>query len=154
MSQAPPYPPAGGQPGYPPYPGGDSSAPGGFVAPPAVPGYPPAPQQGYPPPQQAYPPPQQAYPPPQQGYPIPPQQAMPIQEQPKQQMEMAAPLAATNPNCPPGLEYLTQVDQLIVKQKVEILEIFSGKAEIGYTGLFALIRKFMEVQNYSPEHVD
>ncbi|CAG2177910.1 unnamed protein product [Oppiella nova] len=29
-------------------------------------------------------------------------------------------------NCPPGLEYLLQVDQLIVKQKVEILETFTG----------------------------
>lgn len=26
------------------------------------------------------------------------------------------------PNCPPGLEYLTQIDQLIVKQQVELLE--------------------------------
>jgi len=26
------------------------------------------------------------------------------------------------PNCPPGLEYLTQIDQLIVKQQVEMLE--------------------------------
>ena len=25
-------------------------------------------------------------------------------------------------NCPPGLEYLTQVDQLIIKQKVELFE--------------------------------
>jgi len=29
-------------------------------------------------------------------------------------------------NCPPGLEYLTQIDQLIVKQKVELLEAFTG----------------------------
>ncbi|KAG7157663.1 Phospholipid scramblase 2-like 2, partial [Homarus americanus] len=29
-------------------------------------------------------------------------------------------------NCPPGLEYLTQVDQLLVKQKVELLEAFTG----------------------------
>ncbi|CAG2177908.1 unnamed protein product [Oppiella nova] len=29
-------------------------------------------------------------------------------------------------NCPPELEYLLQVDQLIVKQKVEILETFTG----------------------------
>ena len=29
-------------------------------------------------------------------------------------------------NCPPGLEYLTQVDQIIVKQKVEIMEALFG----------------------------
>lgn len=30
------------------------------------------------------------------------------------------------PNCPPGLEYLSTVDQLLVKQKVELLEVFTG----------------------------
>ena len=30
------------------------------------------------------------------------------------------------PNCPPGLEYLTQIDQLLVKQKRELLEAFIG----------------------------
>ena len=40
---------------------------------------------------------------------------------------MPAPQAAMVPaNCPPGLEYLTQIDQLIVKQKVELLEAFTG----------------------------
>ncbi|KAI8772467.1 phospholipid scramblase 2 [Biomphalaria glabrata] len=29
-------------------------------------------------------------------------------------------------SCPPGLEYLTQVDQLLVKQKIEALEAFTG----------------------------
>lgn len=33
---------------------------------------------------------------------------------------MSAPQAP--PNCPPGLEYLTMVDQLLVHQKVELLE--------------------------------
>lgn len=28
--------------------------------------------------------------------------------------------------CPPGLEYLTTIDQLLVKQKVELLEAFTG----------------------------
>lgn len=26
------------------------------------------------------------------------------------------------PNCPPGLEYLTMIDQLLVHQKVEVME--------------------------------
>ena len=26
------------------------------------------------------------------------------------------------PGCPPGLEYLTQIDQVLVKQQVELLE--------------------------------
>ena len=30
------------------------------------------------------------------------------------------------PGCPPGLQYLTMVDQLVVKQKVEVLEAFTG----------------------------
>lgn len=30
------------------------------------------------------------------------------------------------PNCPPGLEYLTTIDQLLVKQKVELLEAITG----------------------------
>ncbi|GFG29964.1 hypothetical protein Cfor_11749 [Coptotermes formosanus] len=31
-----------------------------------------------------------------------------------------------NPNIPPGLEYLTLIDQLLVHQKVELLEAFTG----------------------------
>ena len=30
------------------------------------------------------------------------------------------------PSCPAGLEYLTQINQLLVKQKVELFEAFSG----------------------------
>lgn len=37
---------------------------------------------------------------------------------------MNIPTVATN--CPPGLEYLTTIDQLLVKQKVELLEAFTG----------------------------
>jgi len=34
-------------------------------------------------------------------------------------------------NCPPGLEYLTMIDQLIVKQKVEVAEAIAGMLDIG-----------------------
>ena len=34
---------------------------------------------------------------------------------------MAAP-QETPPGCPPGLEYLTQVDQILINQQVELLE--------------------------------
>lgn len=30
--------------------------------------------------------------------------------------------APTVPGCPAGLEYLTQIDQLVVKQQIELLE--------------------------------
>merc|ERR1739844_620969 len=52
--------------------------------------------------------------------------APPIMQQP---YGMGAPpmvSAQPPPGCPPGLQYLTMVDQLLVKQKVEILEAFTG----------------------------
>ncbi len=36
------------------------------------------------------------------------------------------PMANRDPSIPPGLEYLTVVDQLLVEQKVEMLEAFTG----------------------------
>lgn len=30
------------------------------------------------------------------------------------------------PNCPPGLEYLSLLSQLLIKQKVELMEAFTG----------------------------
>ncbi|KAM8953153.1 phospholipid scramblase 1-like [Pelodytes ibericus] len=33
---------------------------------------------------------------------------------------------APNPNCPPGLQYLSQVDQLLIHQQHEILEVITG----------------------------
>ncbi|XP_065180303.1 phospholipid scramblase 1-like [Sycon ciliatum] len=36
------------------------------------------------------------------------------------------PLPQADSSCPKGLEYLTQVDQLLVKQKVELLEALTG----------------------------
>ena len=38
-----------------------------------------------------------------------------------QQIQMMA-KPATIPGCPPGLEYLTQLDQIIIKQQIELLE--------------------------------
>ena len=32
------------------------------------------------------------------------------------------PPAEVPPDCPPGLEYLTQIDQLLVQQQIELLE--------------------------------
>jgi len=95
---APAYPDHGAAPGY--------GAPAGYAGPP--PGYggqPAAP--GYGGPQMQQPP-----------YGAPPQ-------------NLAAPgyapaPAQAPPGCPPGLQYLSQVDQLLVKQKVEILEAFTG----------------------------
>jgi len=68
----------------------------------------------------------------QQGYGQPPhgqpygQPGMPMQApgMPGGQQWMARP--ENIPGCPPGLEYLCQIDQLIVKQQVELLEAFTG----------------------------
>ena len=40
----------------------------------------------------------------------------------KQQVQWMAAPSETIPGCPPGLEYLTQVDQLLVHQQVELFE--------------------------------
>ncbi|XP_069976263.1 phospholipid scramblase 2-like [Penaeus vannamei] len=110
-----PYPPAGGypQPGPYPPPGGYQPPVGSYPQP--YPGQYPTPQQpvaGYMGP--AYPPgsiPQGGY-----GPPRGPQPGQPGAWMPAPQV----------PNCPPGLEYLTQIDQIIVQQQVELLEAFTG----------------------------
>ncbi|XP_072034292.1 phospholipid scramblase 1-like isoform X2 [Amphiura filiformis] len=70
-------------------------------------------------------------------------QAPPTEEQPQGQFAQNAPGQPPVPpnapgvyqpgsgpgvpaNCPPGLEYLTQIDQLLVQQQVELLEAFVG----------------------------
>ncbi|XP_073836067.1 phospholipid scramblase 2-like isoform X4 [Musca autumnalis] len=71
----------------------------------------------------------------QPGQPMfPPQQPMPGQPMPGQPMQPGQPMGTGEwmsipvgiPNCPRGLEYLTSIDQLLVKQKVELLEAFTG----------------------------
>jgi len=125
------YPPPS-QPGYAPPPQGQPGYP------PPQPGYPPAGQPGYPPPQQGQP---GGYPPPQQpGY-------QPVMQQPGAPGGEWMPMVAQAPsNCPPGLEYLTQIDQLIVKQQIELFEAFTGfetnnkykvKNSLGQTVYFA-----------------
>jgi len=112
-----------------------------------IPGYPqpqagyPQPQAGYPQPQAGYPQPQAGYPQPQAGYPQPqagyPQPHMqPVIAQPEStgqfpmqpmQPQMQIPMDQMVPlNCPPGLEYLAMLDQVLIQQKVELLEAFSG----------------------------
>ncbi|XP_050075143.1 phospholipid scramblase 2-like isoform X1 [Anopheles maculipalpis] len=75
-------------------------------------------------------------PPPPPGYmPVPQMNGMPIMTQPgmpmqpvlgQQQVASWMPMPQGIPNCPPGLEYLTAVDQLLVHQQVELLEAFTG----------------------------
>ncbi|XP_067648476.1 phospholipid scramblase 2-like [Eurosta solidaginis] len=58
-----------------------------------------------------------------------PQDAPPIVRQPRatispQESWMSIPIGI--PNCPTGLEYLTAVDQLLIKQQVDLVEVFFG----------------------------
>ncbi|XP_042091803.1 phospholipid scramblase 2 isoform X2 [Ovis aries] len=76
---------------------------------------------------------------PQAGYQVPPPDyaspgpvGLPVQYQPvtghpgepTQVPWMPAPLPPLN--CPPGLEYLTQIDQLLIHQQMELLEVLIG----------------------------
>ena len=42
------------------------------------------------------------------------------------QQQTWATVGSVPPNCPPGLEYLVQVDQLNIQQETSLLEMFSG----------------------------
>ncbi|XP_064641883.1 phospholipid scramblase 2-like isoform X2 [Lineus longissimus] len=52
-------------------------------------------------------------------------QMAPIPGAPQGQVAIVAPMAPI-PGCPPGLEYLTQLDQLLVAQLIELVELFTG----------------------------
>lgn len=114
-----PYPP-NQQGGYPP---GQGMPQPGY--PPPQQGYGPPPQAGYGAPPQGYGAPPQGYGAPPQGYGAPPQgYGAPPQQAGGGRGWMQAPTGI--PGCPPGLEYLTQVDQILVHQQVELLEAFTG----------------------------
>ncbi|XP_075253181.1 phospholipid scramblase 2-like [Convolutriloba macropyga] len=118
----PGYPPPGTQPGYPP-PQGQP----GYPPPQGQPGYPPQgqPGYGYPPPQQGAQPAEMEAPPGQPPAPPNMQGAAPGGwMQPPQAMGAGQPEMASN--VPPGLEYLTFLDQVLVQQVVELLEAFTG----------------------------
>lgn len=77
--------------------------------PPPPPGQPYVYTQGMPPPGQPY----------MQGVPPPPPGLQNVQQQ-------WVPKPEPITGVPPGLEYLTQVDQLLIKQQIELLEAFTG----------------------------
>ncbi|KAG8580880.1 hypothetical protein GDO81_007458 [Engystomops pustulosus] len=110
--QAPGYPPMNyPAPGYPPTAPGPygygQPQPGAYQVPPGQPNYGPPGQPNYGP---------------YTG--VPPVQNQPMGPGGPQSAWMPAPPA--DPNCPPGLEYLCQIDQLLVHQQVELLEAFTG----------------------------
>ena len=53
-------------------------------------------------------------------------------------MQQPLPQQMVPEGCPPGLQYLTMVDQLIVKQQVEMLEAFTGKNDFKPTKIHSI----------------
>ena len=53
-------------------------------------------------------------------------------------MQQPLPQQMVPEGCPPGLQYLTMVDQLIVKQQVEMLEAFTGKNDFEPTKIHSI----------------
>ncbi|XP_052043609.1 phospholipid scramblase 1 isoform X1 [Apodemus sylvaticus] len=111
--------------------------PGPYLPAAYAPQYPPAAFQehaAYPIPQSGYQGPQGPYPGPQPDYPVPPgsyvaggPSGFPVQNQPGGPAGTPWMPAPPPPlNCPPGLEYLTQIDQILVHQQIELLEVLTG----------------------------
>ncbi|NXR64768.1 PLS1 scramblase, partial [Rhadina sibilatrix] len=50
----------------------------------------------------------------------------PVQNQPPMDGTIWMPIPPSIPNCPPGLEYLTQIDKVLIHQQFELLEIVTG----------------------------
>ncbi|XP_021108452.1 phospholipid scramblase 1 isoform X2 [Heterocephalus glaber] len=109
--------------------------PAAFQGPPGQTGYS-GPQGTYLGPKAGYPGPYSAYQGPPVGSPIPPgsfagagQPGFPVQSQPGYSQPggpAGAPWMPAPPpplNCPPGLEYLSQIDQILVHQQIELLEV-------------------------------
>ncbi|OWK05761.1 hypothetical protein Celaphus_00013015 [Cervus elaphus hippelaphus] len=90
-----------------PHPGTNLTGPPGYIG---CPG----PQAGYPVPPAGYASPGPA------GFPVQHQPVTSHPGEPTQVSWMPAPLPPLN--CPPGLEYLTQIDQLLIHQQMELLE--------------------------------
>ncbi|XP_045395376.1 phospholipid scramblase 1-like isoform X2 [Lemur catta] len=120
-------------PGYPPqYP------PAALQGPPGHTEYP-KPQAGYPVPPADYSVPPAGYPVPPAGYPVPPPgyshagpagfavQNQPVYNQPGGPAGVPWMPAPPPPlNCPPGLEYLSQINQVLIHQQIELLEVLTG----------------------------
>ncbi|XP_069474413.1 phospholipid scramblase 2-like isoform X2 [Ambystoma mexicanum] len=65
-------------------------------------------------------------PPVQPAYGLQGPQGVPIATQPGVPGNAWMPAPVVPQNCPPGLEYLTQIDQILIHQQVELLEVLTG----------------------------